>query len=84
MNKTPSLAPPEVMDFCANPECASEIVDGQIAVRHGKDLYCKLSCMAKSIGAVTMTAGEEGRIDEDSRTLEKGQVLAKPALLVRK
>lgn len=59
MNKTPSLAPPEVMDFCANPDCATEIVDGQIAVRHGKDLYCKLSCVAKSIGAVTITAGEQ-------------------------
>ncbi|OPG94123.1 hypothetical protein B2I21_33180 [Chryseobacterium mucoviscidosis] len=68
MNITPSLAPPEVMDFCANPECASEIVDGQIAVRHGKDLYCKLSCMAKSIGAVTITAGEEDRIDANFTT----------------
>ncbi|MCZ1267497.1 hypothetical protein [Paenibacillus tundrae] len=84
MNKTPSLAPPEVMDFCANPDCATEIVDGQIAVRHGKDLYCEMGCMAKSIGAVTITAGEEGDIDADSRTLEEGQVLAKPALLVRK
>ena len=61
LNKTPTLAPPEVMDFCANPECASEIVEGQIAVRHGKDLYCKLSCVAKSIGAVTITARDQER-----------------------
>ncbi|WFR60833.1 hypothetical protein P9222_20090 [Paenibacillus amylolyticus] len=72
MNKSPSLAAPEVLDFCANPECVTEIVDGQIAVRHGADLYCKLSCMAKSIGAVTITAGEEGRIDADlKRTIPR-------------
>lgn len=57
MNK-PSLAPPEAMDFCNNQECGAEIVDGQIAVRHGKDLYCNMGCMAKSIGAATITAGE--------------------------
>ncbi|OMF04012.1 hypothetical protein BK129_18805 [Paenibacillus amylolyticus] len=68
MNKTPNLAPPEVMDFCANPDCASEIVEGQITVRYGKDLYCKMSCMAKSIGAVTITAGEDGGIDADPAT----------------
>ncbi|KGP80109.1 hypothetical protein P364_0122190 [Paenibacillus sp. MAEPY2] len=61
MSKMPSLVPLEVMDFCANPECESEIVEGQIAVHHGKDLYCKLSCMAKSIGAVTITAGDQER-----------------------
>lgn len=72
MIKSPTLAPPEVMDFCANPECASEIVDGQIAVRHGKDLYCKLSCVAKSIGAVTITAGEESDLDADPATSVPG------------
>lgn len=59
MNKTPSLAPPEVMDFCANPECAAEIVEGQIAVRYGQHLYCKMGCAAKSIGIATITAGEK-------------------------
>ena len=59
MNKSPSLAPPEVLDYCARQECGAEIVDGQIAVRHGKDLYCSMGCMAKSIGAATITAGEE-------------------------
>lgn len=61
MSKMPSLVLPEVMDYCADPECASEIVEGQIAVRHGKDLYCKLSCLAKSIGAVTISAGDQER-----------------------
>lgn len=61
MSKAMDFNAPEVMDYCANPECASEIVEGQIAVHHGKDLYCKLSCMAKSIGAVTITAGDQER-----------------------
>lgn len=58
LNKSTSLVSPEVMDHCANPECVAEIIEGQIAVRHGKDLYCKLSCKAKSIGAVTISAGD--------------------------
>lgn len=57
MNKS-SLPLPEVMDFCTRQECGAEIVDGQIAVRHGKDLYCSMVCMAKSIGVITITAGE--------------------------
>lgn len=61
MNKSPSLTPLEVMDHCANPECAAEIVEGQIAVRHGKDLYCKMGCLAKSIGVVMITAGDQER-----------------------
>lgn len=72
MNKSPSLATPEVMDHCANPDCAAEIMEGQIAVRHGKDLYCKMGCAAKSIGVVTITAGEGEGPDGDSATSTQG------------
>lgn len=59
MSKVLDLNSPDVMDYCGHQECGSEIVHGQIAVRHGHDLFCSMGCMAKSIGAVTIIASDK-------------------------
>ncbi|WP_127539360.1 hypothetical protein [Paenibacillus illinoisensis] len=67
MSKVLDLSASDVMDYCAHQECGSEIVHGQIAVRHGHELFCSMGCMAKSIGAVTITAGDSNETVTERR-----------------
>lgn len=46
----------EVIDYCP---CGGEIYVGQNVVRKGNELYCSFECLAGSMGAVTIMAGEE-------------------------
>lgn len=47
-----------VIDHCD--DCGLEIVAGQDFWRVGKEeIYCKVSCWASSIGAITISVGDE-------------------------
>ena len=39
--------------------CSGEIYEGQTYTKAGDEPYCNMKCYAESIGAVTITAGEE-------------------------
>lgn len=41
----------EVIDYCANKECGSEIYFGQEVWQVGSELVCCSSCLAKKLGA---------------------------------
>ncbi|MGG3320942.1 hypothetical protein ABER36_24155, partial [Brevibacillus centrosporus] len=44
------------VDECANDECQTWIYRGDKVWRYDGDLYCKLRCLAKAMGAVEMKA----------------------------
>lgn len=49
----------EVIDYCANPECNSEIYFGQPVFKIGHDLVRSGKCLIKMLGAKTVIAGRE-------------------------
>lgn len=55
----PQSQPAEPIDECANDECQSPIYQGDKVWKFGSDSYCTGKCLAKSIGAAVIEAGED-------------------------
>ncbi|GAA0382407.1 hypothetical protein [Paenibacillus motobuensis] len=65
MTKQPNHISTEVIDYCANPECNSEIFFGQPVFKIGHDLVCGATCLMKMLGAKTVIAGQTREDDAE-------------------
>lgn len=59
MSKDLNLTADEVVDYCANEACDSEIRFGQAVFKVGHELVCSGACLVKRLGAKTVIAGKE-------------------------
>lgn len=57
MSKVLDMVVPDVVDYCANEECGSEIVMGQPVIKVGHELVCSPRCLMKKLEVVPVIAG---------------------------
>lgn len=57
--KTDRFAVEEPIDECALDSCQKPIHSGELVWKHGCDVYCSLGHLAKSIGAMKISAEEK-------------------------
>ncbi|MGF7049119.1 hypothetical protein J2T13_003627 [Paenibacillus sp. DS2015] len=59
MSKVLDLATDEVIDYCTNTECGTEIILGQTAWMYGHEMCCSSKCLLTRLGVVAVTAGRD-------------------------
>lgn len=55
----------EVIDYCGNPSCGTEIMFGQSVIQYGQDLLCSSERLCSRIGAVVITADDSPEHEND-------------------